>query len=215
MLTCQSNRSNCMVNYGWGWSKSRLLQLIDGSVKLAIHDKLTESDQATSYVFLDNDIFTLKQYMMKAYLQQSLALNKTVYNYDHNRVWRISEDLFGNFADRWKIYFTTIPLKPDQVWNLILSTLVLSSTLTKSKYSRNAYFLIILEDLLGDDCNTTDEKLHLDHIIDSFYHLETPRNGHNATVTTKSTSLFSKRTLWMKTLYLCSGMSVDIIVFLW
>ena len=46
--------------YGWGWSKSRLLQLIDGSVKLAIHDKLTESDQATSYVFLDNDIFTLK-----------------------------------------------------------------------------------------------------------------------------------------------------------
>ena len=53
--------SNCMVKYGWVWSKSRLLQLIDGSVKLAIHGKLTESDQATSYVFLDNDIFTLKQ----------------------------------------------------------------------------------------------------------------------------------------------------------
>ena len=54
---------------------------------------------------------------------------------------------------------------------------------------------MILEDLLGGDSNTTDEKLHLDHIIDSFYHLETPRNGHNATATTKSTSLFSKRTL--------------------
>ena len=53
--------SNCMVKYGWVWSKSRLLQLIDGSVKLAIHGKLTESDQATSYVFLDNDIFTFKQ----------------------------------------------------------------------------------------------------------------------------------------------------------
>ena len=87
--------------------------------------------------------------------------------------------------------------------------------LTKSKYSRNAYFLIIVKDLLVGDCNTTDEKLHLDHIIDSFYHLETPRNGHNATVTTKSTSLFSKRTLWMKALYLGSGMSVDIIAFLW
>ena len=67
--------------------------------------------------------------------------------------------------------------------------------LTKSKYSRNAYFLVIVKDLLGGDCNTTDEKLHLDHIIDSFYHLETPGNGHNATVTTKSTSLCSKRTL--------------------
>ena len=42
--------SNCMVNYGSVWSKSRLLQLIDGSFKLAIHDKLTESDQATSFI---------------------------------------------------------------------------------------------------------------------------------------------------------------------
>ena len=67
--------------------------------------------------------------------------------------------------------------------------------LTKSKYSINAYFLIILEDLLGGDCNTTNEKLHLDQAIHSFYHLETPRNGHNATVTTKSTSLYSKITL--------------------
>ena len=54
---------------------------------------------------------------------------------------------------------------------------------------------MILEDLLGGNCNTTDEKLHLDQIIDSFYHLETSRNGHNATITTKSTSLFSKKTL--------------------
>ena len=67
--------------------------------------------------------------------------------------------------------------------------------LAKTTYSRNAYFLIILEDFLGGDCNTTDEKLHLDHTVDSFYHLEAPQNGHNATVTTKSTSLFSKRTL--------------------
>ena len=67
--------------------------------------------------------------------------------------------------------------------------------LTKSKHSINAYFLIIVEDFLGGDCNTTDEKLHLDHIIDSFHHLETPGNGNNATVTTKSTSLFSKRNL--------------------
>ena len=66
--------------------------------------------------------------------------------------------------------------------------------LTESKYLRNAYFLIILEDLFGGDCNTTDDKLHFDYIIHFFYHLETRRNGHNATVTTKSTSLFSKRT---------------------
>ena len=90
--------SNCMVHDGGVWSKIRLLQPIDGSVKLQIHDKLTESDQATLIVFLDDDEFTLKLYMIKAYPQQNLTLNKIVYSYDDNRAWRRSEDLFGNFA---------------------------------------------------------------------------------------------------------------------
>ena len=47
--------SNGMVNDEGVWSKSRL------------HEKLTDSDQATSYVFLDDDVFTLKLYMIKAY----------------------------------------------------------------------------------------------------------------------------------------------------
>ena len=74
-----------MVNDEVVWSKSRFLEPIDGSVKLPIHDKLTESDQALLYVFRDNDVFTLKLYIMKAYPQQNLTLNKIVYNYDHNR----------------------------------------------------------------------------------------------------------------------------------
>ena len=70
-----------MVNYGGVWSKIRLLQPIDGSVKMPIHDNLTERDQATLIVFLDDDKFTLKRYMIKAYPQQNLTLNKIVYNY--------------------------------------------------------------------------------------------------------------------------------------
>ena len=90
--------SNCVVNDRGVWSKIRLLQPIDGSVKMPIHDNLTERDQATLIVFLDDDKFTLKWYMIKASPQQNLTLNKIVYNYDHNRAWRRSEDLFGNFA---------------------------------------------------------------------------------------------------------------------
>ena len=77
--------SNCMVNDRGVWSKSRLLQPIDGSAKRQTHDTLTESDQATLYVFLNDDVFTLKLYMIKAYPQQNFTLNKIVYNYDHNR----------------------------------------------------------------------------------------------------------------------------------
>ena len=45
---------------------------------------------------------------------------------------------------------------------------------TKSKHSIDAYCLITLEDSFKNDCNTTDEELHLDYITDSLYHLETP-----------------------------------------
>ena len=36
--------SNCTVNDGGVWSKIRLLQPVDGSVKLPIHDKLPERE---------------------------------------------------------------------------------------------------------------------------------------------------------------------------
>ena len=78
--------SNCIVNDGEVQSKSKLLQPIDGSAKLPIHEKLTDSDQATLYVFLDDDVFTLKLYMMKANPHQNLTLDKIVCNYGHNPV---------------------------------------------------------------------------------------------------------------------------------
>ena len=62
--------SHFMVNDGRVWGKNRLLQPVDGWVKLPVHDKLTESDQVTLHVFLGYDVFTLKLYMMKAYPQQ-------------------------------------------------------------------------------------------------------------------------------------------------
>ena len=40
--------SNCMVNDGGVWSKIRLFQPVDGSVKLPIHDKLPERERERS-----------------------------------------------------------------------------------------------------------------------------------------------------------------------
>ena len=62
--------SHFMVNDGGVWGKNRLLQLIDGSLKLPVHDKLIESDQVALHVFLGYDVFTLKLYMMKNCPQQ-------------------------------------------------------------------------------------------------------------------------------------------------
>ena len=66
--------------------------------------------------------------MMKPYPQQNLTADKRAYNSRHSRARRISEDLFGILANRWRIFFTTIKLEPKHV----LSALALHNVLIKN-----------------------------------------------------------------------------------
>ena len=70
--------------------------------------------------------------MIKPYPQQNLTADKRVYNYRHNRARRISENLFGILANRWRIFFTTINLEPKHVENIVLSALALHNMLIKN-----------------------------------------------------------------------------------
>ena len=122
------------------WNKSELQKGIeDGTIKLPVNDALSESYPNMPYVFLGDGAFALKTFMMKPYPQKNLSIDKRIYNYRHSRARRISENLFGILANRWRIYYTTIPLCPEQVENIVLSTLALHNMLCKSSSSRNAY----------------------------------------------------------------------------
>ena len=101
--------SNGRVYDSGVWNKSSLLQAIQhGSVKLPKDDALPVNGVITPYVFVCDDAFALKKFMMKPYPQQNLTADKGVYNYRHRRARRISENLFGILANRWRIFFTTI-----------------------------------------------------------------------------------------------------------
>ena len=100
--------SNGRVNDSGVWNKSSLLQAIQkGSVKLPKDDALPVNGVIAPYVFVGDDAFALKKFMMKLYPQQNLTADKRVYNYRHSRTRRISENLFGILANRWTIFFTT------------------------------------------------------------------------------------------------------------
>ena len=72
------------------WNKCSLLRPIDcRSVKLPEDDYLT-NDYKPPYVFLGDDPFALKEFMMKHYPQQSLTADKRTYNYRHSHARRIS-----------------------------------------------------------------------------------------------------------------------------
>ena len=93
--------SNGRVNDSGVWNKSSLLQAIqNGSVKLPKDDALPVNGVIAPYLFVGDDAFALKKYMMKPYPQQNLTADKRVYNYRYSRARRISENLFGILANR-------------------------------------------------------------------------------------------------------------------
>ena len=92
--------SNGRVNDSGIWNKTSLLQGVqDGSVNLPNDEKLPNGE-ITPYVFLGDDAFALKRFMMKPFPQQCLTGESRIYNYRHNRARRISENLFGILANR-------------------------------------------------------------------------------------------------------------------
>ena len=65
--------SNGRVNDSGIWNKTSLLQGIqDGTVKLPNDEKLPNGE-ITPYVFLGDDVFVLKRFMMKPFPQQGLT----------------------------------------------------------------------------------------------------------------------------------------------
>ena len=109
-----------------------------------------------------------KKFMMKPYPQQNLTADKRVYNYRHSRARRISENLFGILANRWRIFLTTINLEPKHVENIVLSALALHNMLIKNP----AYRPGNLADTLLEDGEVLEGEW-LDNVVtDSFYPLQ-------------------------------------------
>ena len=72
--------SSGRVNNSGIWSKCSLLQVVDdSSINLPEDDYLT-NDCKLSYVFLGDDAFALKGFMMKPYPPQNLTVDKRIYN---------------------------------------------------------------------------------------------------------------------------------------
>ena len=94
------------------------------------------------YVLNGDNAFALKPYLMKPYAQQGLDAEKRGYNNRHSRARRISENLFGILARRWRSMRNVLLLHPDVIevlscmgvlWKVQLDYLVLRSVLNLLK----------------------------------------------------------------------------------
>ena len=93
--------SNGRMNDSGVWNSSDLRKRIeDDDLGIPALTPLPFGCTRIPYVFVGDDAFALKTYMMKPYPQKDLTAEKRIYNYPHSRSRRISENLFGILANK-------------------------------------------------------------------------------------------------------------------
>ena len=133
------------------WNNSELCTLFEeGKLGLPSPTPLLYGNKEVPYVLVGDEAFALKPYMMKPFSQKELTTAKRVYNHRHSRARRISENLFGILANRWRAFLSPLRVSPDKATTMTNCALVLHNFLRKGS-SRNIYCPSTLADQEDDD----------------------------------------------------------------
>ena len=125
--------SNGRMNDSGVWNSSDLRRKIeDDDLSIPSPTPLPYGCIRTPYVFAGDDAFVLKSYKMKPYPQKDLKTEKRIYNYRHSRARRISENLFGILANKWRVFQQPLNLSPQKARSITLCALVLHNFLRSS-----------------------------------------------------------------------------------
>ena len=92
-----------------------------------------------SYVFVADDAFSLKTYMLKPYLGDVSELTQRIYNYRLSRARRAIENTFGIMTTRFRVYRRPIIANVDTVKNIVMATIGLHNFLLITKHSHDVY----------------------------------------------------------------------------
>ena len=95
-----------------------------------------EDSDCLPVVFVADDAFPLGVHCMKPFSQKGLTDDKRIFNYRLSRMRRISENAFGIWANRFRLFGTTSTLNPSKIEHVVLASLALHNMLrTKSSES--------------------------------------------------------------------------------
>ena len=115
-----------------------------------------------------------------------LSGEKRIYNYRHSRARRISENLLGILANRWRMFFTIINLKLKCVKDVIFAALILRNMLIKSPNLVKVYHPAFFSNNILEDGEITEREWWKNEAPNSFYSLQVPRTGYNSSLYAKS-----------------------------
>ena len=89
------------------------------------------------YIFVADDAFPLGMHCMKPFAQTKLVDRNRVFNYRLSRMRQLSENVFGIWVSRFRVFLTTIALSPEKATIITLAAIVLHNMLRRK--SRKSY----------------------------------------------------------------------------
>lgn len=80
---------------------------------------------AMEYVFVGDEAFPLKKYLLRPYPRHQLSDKERVFNYRLSRARRVIENPFGILVSRWRILIRSICCSPENAEHLVKALICL------------------------------------------------------------------------------------------
>ncbi|XP_041863337.1 putative nuclease HARBI1 [Melanotaenia boesemani] len=90
------------------------------------------SPSKINYHIVGDDAFPLSLKLMKPYPHRNLDQPKQIFNYRLSRARRVVENAFGILSNRFRVFLTTINLRPDKVQHVILAACCLHNYMVEN-----------------------------------------------------------------------------------
>ena len=150
MAVANSDYEFTMVDIGEAGRQSDGGVFANGQIGYAMNNNLLnlptarkisqESSKEFPYVFVGDEAFPLKPYLIKPYPRGSIGISERIANYRIGRARRIVENSFGICASRFRIFRRPIIAKKELVIEITKAVVILHNFLMYDKvYSRNSY----------------------------------------------------------------------------
>ncbi|XP_057317786.1 uncharacterized protein LOC130662861 [Hydractinia symbiolongicarpus] len=101
-----------------------------------------QNNEPIPYVFVGDDAFPLTNNCMKPFAQRKLTPRNRIFNYRLSRFRRISENAFGIWVNRFRVFSTKLMLSPEKATIITLASLVLHNMLrdlSKESYTPQGF----------------------------------------------------------------------------
>lgn len=113
---------------------------------------LPDSNIKTFLYFIGDDAFRLSNRIMKPYSGKNLSDKQQICNYRFSRARRTVKSAFGIFANKWRIFHTSICMLPETA-NIILTASVCLHNYVLKEEQHNGYKYYSQEIIPENDVN--------------------------------------------------------------